>query len=125
VPLANELRSFESSFKSIASVVRWVFTNGLRFYLQWFYGKVPMFWLPKGWVPSYVEWVLAFPKAPSGSIGIQMWFIACTSVIAIAAEGLAAAWALVVVEKEQTKVEPMKEKVGTSTVEGEKAKKEL
>ena len=109
---ANDLKSFETQFKSVATVIRWLITNGLRFYLQWWYGNVPMFWLPDGWVPGYVEWVLAFPKAPSGSIGIQMWFAACGSVIVIAGEGLAALWALVLIRKTPAaKEEPLKEKV--------------
>ena len=40
-----------------------------------------MFWIPKGWVPYYAEWLLSFPRAPLGSISIQAWFLACTAVI--------------------------------------------
>jgi hypothetical protein len=92
--IAGEIQSFESSFKGVVSVIRMVGTNGVRFVLQFWFGPVPMFWLPKGWMPGYVEWLLAFPKAPSGSISIQIWFMACTSVIAIVWEGLTAVWAL-------------------------------
>jgi hypothetical protein len=53
-----------------------------------------MFWIPAGWVPYYVEWVLSFPRAPLGSVSINIWGIACASMIALAAEGVAAVWVL-------------------------------
>src|SRR6186713_831081 len=81
-PVQN-LQAFKTSFDSTVSVLRWLGTNGLRFFLQFWYAKEPMFWLPKGWVPGYIEWILAFPRAQTGSISIQMWGIACTSVIQI------------------------------------------
>lgn len=54
-----------------------------------------MFWLPAGWVPYYVEWILSFPRAPLGSISIQVWTAACAAAIALASEALAAIWVLV------------------------------
>jgi hypothetical protein len=54
-----------------------------------------MFWMPAGWLPYYVEWILSFPRAPLGSVSINVWGIACASMIALAAEGLAAVWVLV------------------------------
>ena len=32
-------------------------------------------------MPRYVEWVLAFPRAPTGSVSIQIWGIACATVV--------------------------------------------
>ncbi|KAK5011761.1 GET complex subunit get1, partial [Cryomyces antarcticus] len=43
-----------------------------------------------GWVPGYVEWILSFPRAPIGSISIQVWGIACASVVKIVGEAVAA-----------------------------------
>lgn len=40
-----------------------------------------MFWIPRGWVPRYVEWILAFPRAPTGSVSIQMWGVSCATVV--------------------------------------------
>jgi tail-anchored protein insertion receptor len=40
-----------------------------------------MFWLPAGWFPYYVEWVLSFPRAPLGSVSIVSWQTACTGVV--------------------------------------------
>lgn len=53
-----------------------------------------MFWIPRGWVPYYVEWIMSFPRAPLGSISIQVWWIACASIIALVAEALGAVIAL-------------------------------
>lgn len=53
-----------------------------------------MFWMPAGWLPAYVEWLLAFPRAPRGAVSIQVWGIACASVIALASEAVVAVWAL-------------------------------
>lgn len=39
-------------------------------------------------MPWYVEWVLAFPRAPSGSISIQVWGAACGIVISLVGEVL-------------------------------------
>ena len=54
-----------------------------------------MFWIPAGWVPYYVEWILSFPRAPLGSVSINVWGIACASTIALVAEAIAAAWVLI------------------------------
>lgn len=62
--------------------------------MQFWYGQVPMFWIPKGWIPYYAEWLLSFPKAPLGSISINIWFVACASAVQIVSAALAAIWAL-------------------------------
>jgi tail-anchored protein insertion receptor len=49
-----------------------------------------MFYLPQGWVPYPVEWILSFPKAPLGGISVNVWAIACASVIALVSEGVRA-----------------------------------
>jgi hypothetical protein len=64
--------------------------------IQFWFAKQPLFWLPRGWVPGYVEWILAFPRAPTGSISIQVWGIACASMISIVSASIVAAWALLV-----------------------------
>lgn len=40
-----------------------------------------MFWLPEGLFPGWVEWFLAFPRAPRGSISLHVWGLACNSSI--------------------------------------------
>jgi hypothetical protein len=56
--------------------------------MQFWYSKVPIFELPGGWAPWYVEWVLAFPRAPWGTISIQVWGAACASAISVAGDAV-------------------------------------
>jgi len=35
-------------------------------FLVWWYKSKPVFWLPKGWFPSILVWILSFPSAPLG-----------------------------------------------------------
>jgi tail-anchored protein insertion receptor len=69
-------------------------TTGLRFFIQFWYAKVPLFWIPEGWLPRYVEWILAFPRAPTGSISVQIWQIACASVIELVRQAVKAVYVL-------------------------------
>ena len=101
--------------------------------LQFWYSKQPMFWIPKGWVPYYAEWLLSFPRAPLGSISIQAWALACAAIILMVSDALVATVALIMgVGKgsaQEAKGEPMKfagEKTGSAQEAGtEKNKKEL
>ncbi|KAF2260084.1 CHD5-domain-containing protein [Lojkania enalia] len=86
----SALRGHRNSFFSTLSTIRWLFTNGLRIALQFWYSKQPMFWIPEGWVPGYVEWVLSFPRAPKGSVSINIWDIACASIVKLVGEALTA-----------------------------------
>ncbi|KAF1928724.1 uncharacterized protein M421DRAFT_153509 [Didymella exigua CBS 183.55] len=93
--LDGSLRTHQATFNSAVKTLRWLGTQGLRFVLQFWFAKSPMFWLPTGWVPHYVEWILSFPRAPLGSISIQVWTAACAAAIALASEAVAAMWVLV------------------------------
>ncbi len=53
-----------------------------------------MFWIPKGWVPYYAEWLLSFPRAPLGSISIQAWALACGAIILLVSDAIIALVAL-------------------------------
>jgi hypothetical protein len=64
-------------------------------FMQFWYAKQAMFWIPKGWVPYYAEWLLSFPRAPIGSISIQAWFLACTAIIILVSDALVAIVAFV------------------------------
>lgn len=60
-------------------------------------------------MPSYVEWVLSFPRAPMGSVSIQIWGIACASVVAMVGSAVVAGFVLVQVKRtgkrrERTKI---------------------
>lgn len=80
-----------------------------------------MFWLPRGWVPGYVEWALAFPRAPRGSVSIQIWGIACATVIQLVSEAVVAGWVLMK-ETEGVGKEKRREKEGMKMGAGGGAK---
>ena len=91
-----------------------------------------MFWIPKGWVPYYAEWLLSFPRAPLGSISIQAWSLACAAIILLVSDALVATIALVMgtakAPAEKDKGKPMKfggENASTEKASTEKSKKEL
>ncbi|KAH8602171.1 protein get1 [Bisporella sp. PMI_857] len=112
--------STKKTFDSVVSALRWLGTNGLRLLLQFWYTKQPMFWIPGGWIPYYAEWMLSFPRAPLGSISIQVWSVACLAIITLASDALIAAFALVA----GFKVKSEKTNKGPAKVPGEKAKPE-
>ncbi|KAJ4294309.1 GET complex subunit get1 [Kalmusia sp. IMI 367209] len=91
----GSLRTHQSTFTSTISTLRWLGTQGARFLLQMYFAKSPMFWIPAGWVPYYVEWILSFPRAPLGSVSINVWGIACASMLALVSEAIAASYVLV------------------------------
>lgn len=45
----------------------WVGTTGTKGLVQWWFNRQAVFWLPAGTFPYWVEYVLAFPKAPKGT----------------------------------------------------------
>ncbi|KAI9789689.1 MAG: GET complex subunit get1 [Peltula sp. TS41687] len=95
------LATSKSSFDSAVTSLRWTGTNGFRWLLQFWFTKEAMFWIPKGWLPYYVEWVLSFPKAPVGAVSIQIWWIACVSVIQFVIEVMSALYGVVGRRKEE------------------------
>ncbi|OJJ44795.1 hypothetical protein ASPZODRAFT_71287 [Penicilliopsis zonata CBS 506.65] len=78
----KDLSSQKTSLEWAVKAVRWLSTNGLKLFLQFYYSKTAVFYLPPGWLPYYVEWVLSFPRAPLGSVSIQVWSSVCVAVIA-------------------------------------------
>jgi hypothetical protein len=109
--LESSTDSTKATFDSAVSTLRWLGTNGLRMFLQFWHSKQAMFWIPKGWVPYYAEWLLSFPRAPLGSISIQAWFLACTAIIILVSDALVAIIALVtssaVESGQKTRKEPV------------------
>ncbi|ODM22327.1 Protein get1 [Aspergillus cristatus] len=80
------LSSQKSSFDWAIKIARWVSTSGLKLFLQFRYNSTPVFVLPPGWFPYYVEWVLSFPKAPMGSVSVQVWSSVCGVTVRVLAE---------------------------------------
>ena len=81
-------------------------------------------------MPWYVEWTLAFPRAPSGSVSINVWSAACAAVLKVLGD---LAGHLFAIMQNQTGVkrkgEAMKVgadgKMGTSASAARESKKEL
>ena len=124
----SSIRSTKTSFDTTVTTIRWLSTNGLRFFLQLWYTKQPLFWIPQGWVPGYVEWILSFPRAPRGSISINIWDIACASVIGLVSEVITAIYALTTKgSADQQKDGPQKGAAGgtESSQQTEAGRKEL
>ncbi|TID13756.1 putative Protein get1 [Venturia nashicola] len=88
--IAGESTSAKTAFISRANTFRTVLTTGLKLFLQFWYSRQALFWIPKGWVPYYAEWILSFPRAPLGSVSLQVWTLACSSVVAMVSEALVA-----------------------------------
>jgi tail-anchored protein insertion receptor len=97
----SSLQSSKSSFDTQLTTFRLIGINGLRLFLQYMYNRRPLFWIPKGWLPYYAEWLLSFPMAPLGSISIYMWSIACANVIQILTDVLVAGFVLGAGDKRQ------------------------
>jgi hypothetical protein len=108
---AQSLSSTKSAFDSRIGTVRFVFTSVLKSFLQYWYARQAMFWIPKGWVPYYAEWILSSPFAPIGAVSITMWLFACGSVIALVGEAVVAIFALTMEGLQKSKLEKAKAKV--------------
>ncbi|KAJ2984755.1 hypothetical protein NUW58_g5892 [Xylaria curta] len=78
----------KAKFDRTAGIIRWSATSGVKFVLPWIYGTEPMFWLPSGWFPYYVEWILSFPRAPLGSISIVSWQTACAGAVLLFSDAI-------------------------------------
>jgi hypothetical protein len=81
-------------------------------------------------VPWYVEWTLAFPRAPSGSVSINVWSAACAAVLKVLEDLVG--YLLVIIQGQtgvKRKGEAMKVgadgKTGTGTSAARGSKKEL
>jgi hypothetical protein len=64
--LDTTLQSAQNGFTAKFSTFLWIATTGSQQFLVWWYKSKPVFWLPTGWFPSILVWVLSFPSAPLG-----------------------------------------------------------
>ncbi|KAK6910865.1 protein GET1 [Kwoniella mangroviensis CBS 8886] len=79
--LNNTINTSKSSFTTKFKSFIWVITFGSKLILVWWYRKQPVFWLPQGWVPYPVAWLISFPSAPIGSVSSGAWSAVCTRVL--------------------------------------------
>ena len=84
------MTEYKSSFDLAVKSARWLSTTGLKLFLQMWYSKSPVFDLPNGWFPWQVEWALAFPRAPRGTVSIQIWGGACGTVVSLVGDAVGA-----------------------------------
>ncbi len=63
-------------------------------------------------MPAYVAFLLAFPRAPRGSVSVQVWGIACATVVQIVFAAGAAAWVLLSRRKGMTGQKGRREGMG-------------
>lgn len=75
-----------ASLQSYVRMARWVLSSGLKMYLLWKYSSTPVIWLPKGALPSLVEWILSLPRAPMGSISAGWWLTIVDHGLSMASE---------------------------------------
>ena len=92
--LAQAQQNTRTQFDRIVTALRWLSTQGANFGCNTWYAKEAMFWLPQGWVPYRVEWVLSLMRAPVGSVSVNVWALACAAVIGLGQELVMAVWTL-------------------------------
>ncbi|KAK4155108.1 CHD5-like protein-domain-containing protein [Chaetomidium leptoderma] len=114
-----------ATFDRYLTVARIVSTRGVQWLLPMRYGREPIFWLPYGWFPYYVEWFASFPRAPLGSVSITVWQWACTGMLALILETVMGVMGLVAANRQsQKQKQPVPAEAGPSAGNGE-SKKEL
>ncbi|KAF2399188.1 hypothetical protein EJ06DRAFT_479082 [Trichodelitschia bisporula] len=113
---ASSLTQTKATFDYRVGILRMFITTIPRWALQFWFARTAIYWVPKGWIPGYAEWLLSFPTAPRGSVSIHVWALACASVVSLIGEAVTAAIAIGLGSKAQgAEVEP----------EPAKAKKDL
>ncbi|WEW55546.1 GET complex subunit get1 [Emydomyces testavorans] len=81
-------RRHDKSMEQYEAKIRFFSTTGVKFFLQFWYSKEPMFELPRGWLPWQIEWVLSFPRAPLGTVSIQIWSGVCATVVSLVGDAV-------------------------------------
>ncbi|KAK3293449.1 CHD5-like protein-domain-containing protein, partial [Chaetomium fimeti] len=79
----SAVEASRTKFDRYLTAVRLISTRGVQWLMPMWYGKLPMYWLPYGWFPYYVEWFASFPRAPLGSVSIVTWQAACTAILTL------------------------------------------
>lgn len=99
--IEKDLDGAKTKFDRTLTTVRVVATRGVQWFLPFWYSREPMFWLPYGWFPYYVEWFASFPRAPLGSVSIVVWQWACTGVLTLVMETVLAVFGLIVAARQK------------------------
>lgn len=80
------MEATRAGFDKYLNAIRILLTRAPQYALPFWYGKVPMLWLPHGWFPYYAEWIISFPRGPMGSVSIASWQLACTTVVVLVSD---------------------------------------
>jgi tail-anchored protein insertion receptor len=83
---AANVSAARSNFDSKATMFRWTCTSGVKFALQFWHAKTPIFTYPREWLPWPIEFALGFPRCPYGGVSINIWSNSCALVIALVGE---------------------------------------
>ncbi|TWU75682.1 GET complex subunit get1 [Metarhizium rileyi] len=121
------MESSRARFDNYLTAMRMLITKIPQYFIPFWYGKEPMFWLPYGWFPYYAEWVISFPRAPLGSVSAPSWQLACSGVITLLSEIILFVGRQVFAQS-KTRVARPAEKAqtpGKQTAEKSEGKKEL
>jgi len=78
--LNSQIASSRTGFSIKFSSALWISTTGTQFVIGWYYRRSAVFWVPKGWFGPLEYW-LAFPFAPAGSVSCGIWQMSCKRVI--------------------------------------------
>ncbi|GJJ06112.1 hypothetical protein Clacol_000301 [Clathrus columnatus] len=78
----TSLSASKASYSKKFSVVLWCLTSGAQYGIGWMYGKKAVFYLPPGWFGP-IQWWLAIPFAPLGSVSVGIWQMACSRVLRV------------------------------------------
>lgn len=113
-----------AKFDRYLTAIRLISTRGVQWVLPWWYGKEPIFWLPYGWFPYYIEWFASFPRAPLGSVSIVVWQWACTGMLALIMEAALGVMGLVAASRQAQRQKQPVPAAGAGSAKAE-SKKEL
>ncbi len=71
--LESDLSSTKSTILSRIGWIITISTFGPKLYYRYMHRKTVVFWLPTGMFPSYIEWFLALPSSPTGTLSFSLW----------------------------------------------------
>lgn len=77
----SEVAATRQKVMLFVRVTKWILSTGLLWVVQWLYRKSPVVWLPYNSLPHRVEWFIALPSAPLGSISVVTWVLSLNTAV--------------------------------------------
>lgn len=78
--LTEDISGDKASITRLVGIVLTVTTTLPIWFFRLFFRKSVLFYLPTGVLPYYLEWFLAVPFFPVGSVGLTIWMMAINNV---------------------------------------------